>query len=85
MKDSLKNLLDMFPYFFKKDEDSNFYKSQKVTNNRLREVYQSLFDTAESFRLSKRCLVWKEQSEAYEYQINFVANFPFLKNVYILL
>ena len=83
MKDSLKNLLDMFPYFFKKDEDSNFYKSQKVTNNRLREVYQSLFDTAESFRLSKRCLVWKEQSEAYEYQINFVANFPFLKNVTI--
>lgn len=80
-KDSLRNLLDMFPYFFKKDEDSNFFKSQKVTNNLLHEVYQSLFDTKESFRLEKRCLVWKEQDDNYDYVIHFVASFEYLKSV----
>jgi len=81
MKDSLKSLLGMFPYFFKKDENSNFYKSQNITNNLLKDVYQALFDTGESFRLGKRVLVWKEQSEAYNYTIHFVANFPYLKTV----
>lgn len=80
-KDSLRNLLDMFSYFFKKDEDSNFFKSQKVTNNLLKKVYQSLFDTKESFRLGKRCLVWKEQHDNFDYVIRFVANFEYLKSV----
>ena len=83
-KDSLRNLLDMFPYFFKKDEDSNFFKSQKVTNNLLKKVYQSLFDTKESFRLGKRCIVWKEQHDNYDYVIRFVANFEYLKSVTLL-
>ncbi len=84
MRNSLKNLLDMFPYFFNKRETSNFYKSQRVTNNLFKDVYQVLFDTKESFRLNKRCLIWKEQSRPYDYTIHFVANFPFIKEVSIL-
>ena len=84
MRNSLKNLLDMFPYFFNKRETSNFYKSQRVTNNLFKDVYQALFDTKESFRLNKRCLIWKEQSRPYDYTIHFVANFPFIKEVNIL-
>ena len=80
---SLKNLLGMFPYFFDKSETSNFYKSQKITNNILKKVYQDLKDTYESFHLDKRLLVWKEQSVAYDYTMHFVVNFPLLKTVEI--
>lgn len=81
MKDSLKNLLGKYPYFFQKHEDSNFYKSQYVTNQRFKDVYQTLFDLVESLHLNKRCLVWKVQNAPYVYTINFVANFPNLKSV----
>ena len=81
VKDSLKTLLNSFPWFFNKSEDSNFYKSQEVSNRRLQDLYQSLFEVYNSFHLGKKCLIWKDQSEPYNYQINFVANFPHLKTV----
>lgn len=81
--DSLKNLLNEFPYFFDKSPESNFYKTHEVFNNRFKEVYQSLFDVYESFKLEKRLFIWKEQFEPYVYTINFVCNFPNLKSVKI--
>ena len=81
MKDSLQNLLSKFPYFFDKSATSNFYKSQSVTNAQFQGLYQSLFDVVESFKLEKNCLVWKEQSEPYEYTIHFLVNYPYLKSV----
>ena len=83
-RESLKNLLSKFPYFLDKTESSNFYKSQFVTNERFKDVYQSLFETVESFHLNKRVLIWKEQFEPYVYSIHFVVNFPNLKSVKIL-
>ncbi len=80
-KDSLKNLLNMFPYFLDKREISNFYKSQNVTNHRFQDLYQSLFEIHESFHLQKRCLIWKEQNVAYDYFIHFFASYPHLKSV----
>lgn len=80
-KDSLKNLLKSFPYFFNKDVTSNFYKAQYVNNRIFQKVYQSLFEVYESFHLEKRCLIWKNQSEPYAYFINFVVNCPHLKTV----
>ena len=53
--------MDMFPYFFDKSPSSNFYKSQSVTNNQFKNLYQALFNVKESFHLEKRCLIWKEQ------------------------
>lgn len=79
--DSLKNLLDMFPYFFDKNSTSNFFKSQSVTNNQFKNIYQSLFELLESFKLNKRILIWREQNQDYVYVINFVVNFPNLKNI----
>ena len=81
MKDSLKKLLDKFPYFFDKSSTSNLYKSQSVTNNQFKEIYQSLFLLIESFRLDKRCLIWKEQSQAHDYSIHFIVHCPRLKTV----
>ena len=81
MRNSLQNLLDEFPYFFDKRATSNFYKSQSVTNAQFQRMYQSIFEVVESFKLDKNCLIWKEQSEPYKYVINFVANYPHLKNV----
>ena len=81
VKDSLKSLMDMFPYFFDKSPSSNFYKSQSVTNNQFKNLYQALFNVKESFHLEKRCLIWKEQNVPYDYVINFVANYPHLKSV----
>ena len=71
----------MFPYFFDKSETSNFFKSQSVTNNQLIKVYQAIHDVYESLSLNKKCLIWKTQNEEYNYTINFVANYPYLKSV----
>lgn len=82
-KDSLKKLLNKFPYFIDKRESSNFYKSQDVTNNRFQEISQSLFEVAESFNLLKKIWIWKEQYVPYDYAINFLCNCPNLKSVSI--
>lgn len=71
----------MFPYFLSKSEESNFYKSQSVTNTQFQGLYNDLHDVYRSFHLNKRCLIWREQSEPYNYRINFVANYPHLKSV----
>ena len=81
MKDSLKTLLNQYPYFFNKSSTSNFFKSQSVTNERFRDVYQSIFEVVESFHLNKRCLIWKDQVVAFEYTMNFIVNCPNLKYV----
>ena len=80
-RNSLKNLLDLFPSFMDKSEGSNFYKSQDVTNRQFQDLYQSLFNISESFNLDKNCLIWKTQTVAYDYSINFVASYPNLKSV----
>ena len=78
---SLKKLLSKYPWFFDKSETSNFFRSQYVTNRQFQELYQSLFTVIQSFKLNKRCLIWKDQTEPYDYIINFVANFPNMKSV----
>ena len=70
-KDSLKKLLSKFPYFLDKRENSNFYKSQDVTNKRFQDISQSLFEVDESFSLLKKIWIWKEQEVPYDYTINF--------------
>lgn len=80
-RDSLKQLLDMFPYFFTRGSDSNFVRSQDVTNRRFQDLYNSLRDTYESFSLRKKCLIYKEQSEDYDYTMHFLTNIPLLENV----
>lgn len=81
VRHSLKNLLNMFPYFLSKSEESNFYKSQSVTNTQFQGLYNDLHDVYRSFHLNKRCLIWREQSEPYNYTINFAANYPHLKSI----
>ena len=78
---SLKKLLGMFPYFLSKSPDSNFYKSQSVTNKQFQGLYNDLHNVYRSFHLNKRCLIWREQSEPYLYKVNFVANYSHLKSV----
>ena len=81
MKNSMQSLIKMFPHFFDKSETSNFFKSQSVTNNLLKGIFQSISDVSDSLRLRKRCCIWKEQSVPYDYVINFVVNYPQLKSV----
>ena len=81
MKDTHKKLMDMFPYLFDKSENSNFFKSQSVSANVFKDIFQSVSDIKDSLRLRKRCLIWKEQTEPYDYVINFVVNYPQLKSV----
>ena len=79
-RNSLKKLMDMFPYLFDKRITSNFYKSQDVSNNLFKDLYNNLFKVKESFRLNKRLLIWKEQIVPYTYTINFVSSFPNFRN-----
>ena len=81
MKKRITELMDMFPYFFDKSETSNFFKSQSVTNNQLLKIYQSLLTVKDSLSLDKKCLIWKEQTVPYDYTINFLVNYPYLKSV----
>ena len=83
VKNSLKSLLDKFPYFLNKNSDSNFYKVEWVNNESLKKVYNDLFLIYESFHLDKRLLIWKEQEENYNYKVCFVAKYPNLKSVNI--
>lgn len=80
---SLDNLLNQYPYFFNKNRTSNFFKSQDVTNEEFKDIYQSMMTVVESFHLNKRCLIWKEQTSPYKYNINFIANYPNMKSVSI--
>ena len=81
VKDSLMRLLEKYPYFFNKQETSNFFKSQQVSNEQFQQIYQSLAEVSESFNLRKNCLIWRVQEEEYAYTLNFVANYPHLKSV----
>lgn len=80
---SLKKLLDMFPYFLNKHEGSNFFKSQTVTNNMFKELYQSLRDTYDSFHLEKKCLIFKEQDVEFDYTMHFICTAPLIEHVEI--
>ena len=81
--ESLKSLLGKFPYFFTRDPESNFVRSQRVTNNRFKDVYISLRDTYLSFALEKKILIWKEQVEAYNYTMQFRSSIPLLDTVQV--
>lgn len=81
MKDSLKQLKNLFPWFLDKSDSSNFSKSQWVTNRRFQRLDNDLFKIYQNFKLNKNLLIWKDQDEPYDYTINFVANFKNLKTV----
>ena len=50
MKDSLKQLKNLFPWFFDKSESSNFSKSQWVTNRRFQRLDNDLFKIYQNFK-----------------------------------
>ena len=77
-KNILKKLMDMLPYFLNKNEYSNLVKSQTVTNNMFKDLYQSLRDTYDSFHLEKKCLIYKEQRTDFDYTMHFLCNVPLL-------
>ena len=81
--DSLRVFMDKYPFFFDKNEGSNFYRVSKVNNSHFQRLYNDLFKVYESFHISKKVLVWKEQVLPYEYNINFVANYKNIKDVTI--
>ena len=83
VKNSLKKLLNKYPYFLDKNVGSNFYRVVQVQNENFRKVYQSLVDVYESFHLNKKVLVWKEQTVPYEYTMRFVSTYPNIKQVKI--
>lgn len=81
VKDSLKSLLDKYPYFLDKNVSSNFYRVVQVQNENFKKIYQDLVDVYEGFHLNKKLCVWKEQNVPYNYTIRFLATYPNIKNV----
>lgn len=80
---SIDKLLEKFPYFLNKSTGSNFYKSEWVFNEWFKEVYNDLFLTYCSQKLSKPLLVWKVQNEPYKYNMCFAVVLNNLKSVII--
>ena len=79
--DSLKSLLKEYPYFFDKRKTSNFTKTRRIWNNRMKELYDDLFQVYLDSKLRKHILLWKTQEEKYNYTINFAVSIPKLKKV----
>lgn len=84
MRNSLQELLSKFPYFLDKKEGSNFNTSEKIFNNQFIELYQNLFDTYLAGKIRKHILIWKEQTQGYEYSIHFHASLPNITEVNVL-
>lgn len=82
---SFETLLEKFPYFLDKKESSNFNKSEKVFNEEFKKVYNNLYNVYLGSKLRKHLLVWKDQEQPYSYDMCFVAEFPYLKNVKIFM
>lgn len=81
--ESLKVFMNKYPYFFNKDKGSNFYRICDVNNRHFQRLYNDLFRVYESFHISKRVLIWKEQFVPYDYYIHFVVNYDNIKDITI--
>lgn len=78
---SLKSLLKEYPSFLDKRESSNFTKTRKIWNNRMKEFNNDLFQVYLDSKIRKHILIWKTQEKEYEYFINFSVSIPGLKKV----
>ena len=83
VRESHKKFMDKYPYFLDKNKGSNFFRTSDVNNRSVQRLYNELFRIYESFHLSKRLSIWREQSEDYNYKMHFVANYPLIKEVAI--
>lgn len=83
VKESLNKILKKYPYFLTKDPNSIHYKTTLVNNKHIQRLYNTLYKVYQSFRLNKRILIWKTQTEDYNHTIHFQANYPNIKNVKI--
>lgn len=83
VEDSFSKFIGKYPYFLNKNPGSVFYRTSKVNNDAIQRLYNDLFKVYEGGHLSKRVLVWKEQTKPYEYEIHFKALYPFIKDVTI--
>lgn len=81
MKESMKKLMDKFPYFLNKTKSSNFYKSEDVFNDWFSMMDNDLFKTYISGYLRKPILIWKEQTEPYKYKMHFLVILDNLESV----
>ena len=84
MKDSLKYFLKKYPFFLNKKEDSNFTKTKKVFNNRLRDVSNDIFQVYLAGMLEKHVLIWRVQEQAYDFDIHFHVSLDYIKSVEII-
>ena len=75
--------MDKYPYFLNRDKYSNFYRTSNVNNTGIQRMYNDVYKTYESFHLNKRLLTWREQEKPYDYTMNFVANYPLIKEASI--
>lgn len=80
---SFDKLLDKFPYFLNKNEDSNFSKSETVFNEEFKRIYNTLYDAYLASKLDKHVLLWKVQEAPFEYDMCFHVSLPDLKSVRI--
>ena len=83
VRESHKKFMGKYPYFLNKNIGSNFYRTSNVDNRSVQRLYNELFKLYESFHISKRLLIWREQSKDYDYDINFEVNYPNIKEVSI--
>ena len=84
MYKSSEYLLKKYPSFLDKKEDSNFTKTKKVFNNRLREVINEGFKVYLAGKLDKHVLIWKVQEQPHYFDIHFHVSLDDIKSVELI-
>ena len=74
-------MIEKYPYFMKKDEDSNNYKVTKVYDTPFQYLYNDLYKVYQDFHINKKIYIWKEQTAPYEYNIHFHTHHPLVKKI----
>lgn len=73
----------LFPHFYDRNPESNFSKHLKIINRQQYDLYHKLKTVDWGRILEKPIQIWKEQSEPYNYIMNFKVNMNYLKEVTI--
>lgn len=73
----------LFPHFYDRNPQSNFSKHLSIVNRQQYDIYHKLKTVDWGRILEKPIQIWKEQSEPYNYIMNFKVNMNYLKEVTI--
>lgn len=85
VRNSLKELLDLFPQFYYRGEDGNHYRYTSVIAKVIRDIQSSIGLLDKGFDLDRPVKLWRKQTQDYLYDICYEINLEDIKRVKLYL